>query len=75
VSPGQIIVRATKKPMRQRSVLDEDTQALENMIEVYEPTHTVVMLYLSADGEESESMLPQTDPTPQECYRMLQQKT
>jgi len=34
------------------------------MIEVYEPSNSVVMVYINNNGEMSASMTPQTQPTP-----------
>jgi len=64
-----------KKTMRQHGIAPEDTRAMDNMMEVYEPTNSVVMVYVNNNGEISASMTPQTGPTPEECYRMLQETT
>jgi hypothetical protein len=64
-----------KKSMRQHDVAPQDTQAMDNMISVYEPTNSVVMDYINTVGEMSISMSPQNDPTPEDCYRMSQQTT
>lgn len=64
-----------KKNMRQHGVEPEDTQAMDNMIEVYEPSNSVVMVYVNNNGEMSASMTPQTQPAPEECYRMMQETT
>ncbi len=77
-SPPQIEYiprKLLKKTMRQYGVAPEDTRAMDNMIEVYEPTNSVVMVYVNNNGEISESMTPQTEPTPQECYRMQKETT
>lgn len=62
-----------KKNIRQHGVEKEDTQAMDNMIEVYEPSNSVVMVYVNNNGEMSASMTPQSQPTPEECYRMMQE--
>lgn len=64
-----------KKIMRQHGVEPENTQAMDNMIEVYQPSNSVVMVYVNNNGEISAFMTPQTQPTPEECYRMLQETT
>lgn len=77
-SPPQIEYiprKLLKKTMRQHGVDPEDTQAMDNMIEVYEPTNSVVMVYVNNNDEMSTSMTPQTSPTPQECYHMMQETT
>lgn len=77
-SPTQIEYiprKLLKKTMLQHGVAKEDTRAMDNMIEVYEPTNSVVMVYVNNNGEISASMTPQTEPTPEECYRMLQETT
>lgn len=77
-SPPQIKYiqrKSLRKSMHQHDVAPEDVQAMDNMIEVYEPTFSVVMVYVNNDGEMSAAMIPQEDPSPQECYRKLQQKT
>lgn len=60
--------------MSQYDVVSEDVQAMDNMIQVYEPAESVVMAYVNNNGEISTVMIPQTDPSPEECYRQLQQK-
>ena len=64
-----------KKIMRQHGVDPENTQAMDNMIEVYEPTNSVVMVYVNNNSEMSAFMTPQTEPTPEECYRRMQETT
>lgn len=64
-----------KKIMRQHGVDPEDTQAMNNMIAVYEPSNSVVMVYVNHNDEMSASITPQTSPTPEECYHMMQETT
>ncbi|MDF5714752.1 MAG: hypothetical protein PUP93_12915 [Rhizonema sp. NSF051] len=66
--------KSLKKSMSQYDVASEDVQAMDNMIQVYEPADSVVMAYVNNNGEISTAMIPQTDPSPEECYRKLQQK-
>jgi len=54
--------------MRQYGLATEDIRAMDNMIEVYEPTNSVVMVYVNNDGEISHPC-HQTEPTPEECSR------
>lgn len=64
-----------KKTMRQYGLATEDIRAMDNMIAVYEPINSVVMVYVNNDGEILASMSPQTEPTPEECSRLLQETT
>jgi hypothetical protein len=73
-SPPQIEYvksRFLKKTMRPQGVDLEDIKAIENMVEVYSPEDSVVMVYLSTQGEMSSSVMPMNECTPQECYRLL----
>jgi len=45
---------------------------MDNMID--EPSNSVVMVYINNNGEMSAST-PQTQPTPEECYRMMVETT
>jgi hypothetical protein len=66
--------KSLRKSMHQYNVVSEDVQAMDNMIQVYEPADSVVMAYVNNNGEMSAAMIPQEDPSPEECYRTLQQK-
>ncbi|HAX88318.1 MAG TPA: hypothetical protein DCY91_19130 [Cyanobacteria bacterium UBA11370] len=75
-SPAQIEYvprRFLKKTMRREGVDPEDIKAIENMLEVYSPEDSVVMVYLSTQGEMFSSLMPMNERTPQECYRLLQE--
>ncbi|MFP4409912.1 hypothetical protein [Coleofasciculus sp.] len=65
--------RFLKKTMRPQGVDLEDIKAIKNMLEVYSPEDSVVMVYISTQGEMSSSVMPMNECTPQECYRLLQE--
>jgi len=50
-SSNQYIPRQLLKKKCVNTVATEDIRAMDNMIEVYEPTNSVVMVYVNNDGE------------------------
>lgn len=61
-----------KKKLNTRGLHPEDVKAIAFMVEEYNPEKNLVMVYISPTGEIKAISNLKLEPTPPECYRVLQ---